>query len=205
MKLYWSSRSPYVRKVMVVAHEGGLAERIELERVVVSAYLPNTELLASNPLGRIPTLILDDGSALYDSRVICEYLDGLHDGPRLFPQDVAGRLRALRWLALGEGLVDTLILRLYETRVREEAQRSEKLLTASAGKVAAALDAMNAMAGELAAAPFGIGQIAVGAALSYADFRFADETWRDGRAALADWYSTFERRPSVSATAHVDA
>ena len=96
MKLYWSSRSPYVRKVMVVAHEAGLAEQIELERVVVSAYLPNTELLTTNPLGKIPTLVLDDGTAVYDSRVICEYLDGLHQGPRLFPQAGPERLQALR-------------------------------------------------------------------------------------------------------------
>lgn len=204
MKLYWSSRSPYVRKVMVVAHEAGLAEQIELERVVVSAYLPNTELLTTNPLGKIPTLVLDDGTAVYDSRVICEYLDGLHQGPRLFPQAGPERLQALRWLALGEGVVDMLIQRLYETRVREDGQRSDKLLTSLAGKLTASLDVMEGLASKLADVPFGIGQIAIGSALSYWDFRF-DDDWRQDRKALGRWHEAFSARPSVVETAHVDA
>ncbi len=85
MKLYWSSRSPFVRKVMVAAHEVGVAGRIATERVVVSAAAPNAAVMAVNPLNKIPTLVLEDGTALFDSRVICEYLDTLHDGPRLFP------------------------------------------------------------------------------------------------------------------------
>tara|TARA_R110002167_G_scaffold266634_3_gene473352 strand:+ start:365 stop:982 length:618 start_codon:yes stop_codon:yes gene_type:complete len=205
MKLYWSSRSPYVRKVMVVAHEVGLAQDIERERVVVSAYLPNTEMLPQNPLGKIPTLLLDDGSAVYDSRVICEYLDSRHDGTPLFPPAGPERLRALTWLALGDGVVDMLIQRLYEERVRDAALRSDKLLTSLMGKLDASLASMNAQAGELAAAPFGIGQIAIGCALSYMDFRFADDGWRDGRAELADWHAEFSLRPSAVATAHVDA
>ena len=85
MKLLWSSRSPFVRKVMVAAHEVGLADRIRTERVVVAANKPNADVMAVNPLNKIPTLVLDDGTVLYDSRVICEYLDTLHDGPKLFP------------------------------------------------------------------------------------------------------------------------
>jgi len=205
MKLYWSSRSPYVRKVMVAAHECGLADRIEREPIVVSAHMPNTEMLPRNPLGKIPTLILDDGSAVYDSRVICEYLDTLHDGQPLFPRGWPERLAALRLQATGDGMLDMLIMRLSETRAREPAQRSEKLLAALKGKLTASLDALNAGAGALHALPFGVGQIAVGSALSYIDFRFADDSWRDNRNALADWHATFRARPSVIATEHIDA
>ena len=89
MKLHWSPRSPYVRKVMVVAHELGLADRLELVRTVVGGTTPHLELMRENPLGKIPTLVLEDGTIIYNSPVICEYLDTLHDGPKLFPH-VAG-------------------------------------------------------------------------------------------------------------------
>ena len=95
MKLYWSSRSPFVRKVMVCAHECGLAARIECVRTLVMMTRPNPDLLPVNPLGKIPTLVLDDGSALYDSTVICEYLDSLHGGSRLFPESGPARWTAM--------------------------------------------------------------------------------------------------------------
>jgi glutathione S-transferase len=85
MKLHWSPRSPYVRKVMIVAHELGLADRLETVRTVVGGTTPHLALMRENPLGKIPTLVLEDGSVLYDSPVICEFLDTLHDGPKLFP------------------------------------------------------------------------------------------------------------------------
>lgn len=205
MKLYWSSRSPYVRKVMVTAHECGLVDQIEREAIVVSAYLPNTEMLPQNPLGKIPTLILDDGNVVYDSRVICEYLDNQHDGSPLFPRTWPERLEALRLQATGDGMLDMLIMRLSEERAREPAQRSDKLLSALLGKLGASLDALNADAATLQAFPFSIGQIAIGSALAYMDFRFADDNWRENRAALADWHATFSARPSVIATEHIDA
>ena len=87
MKLHWSPRSPFVRKVMIAAHETGLVDRLTCVRTVVAMTAPNATLLPDNPLSKIPTLVLDDGSTLYDSGVICEYLDTLHDGPKLFPAD----------------------------------------------------------------------------------------------------------------------
>jgi len=101
MKLHWSPRSPYVRKVMIVAHELGLADRLEIVRTVVGGITPHLELMRENPLGKIPTLVLEDGTILYDSPVICEYLDTLHAGEKLFPA-WPERLTALRRLALGE-------------------------------------------------------------------------------------------------------
>jgi glutathione S-transferase len=198
MKLFWSSRSPFVRKVMVAAHELGLASRIRAERVVVSAAAPNAEVMAVNPLNKIPTLVLDDGSALYDSRVICEYLDTLHDGPKLFPADARARFAALRRQALGDGLMETIVLRLGE-QARPPGSQSEKHLAAYRLKITTALDRLEAEAGELAGAP-AIGHIAIAC-----DFRFAADNWRSGKPKLAQWYDGFASRPSMKATEYVDA
>src|SRR4051794_39941677 len=114
MRLYWSSRSPFVRKVMIVAHEHGLAERIERLPIVVSMMNTGRSLLPTNPLAKIPTLVLEDGGALYDSSVICEYLDSIGSGPQLFPPAGPARFAALRRAALGTGLMDMLVLWLGE-------------------------------------------------------------------------------------------
>src|SRR6476620_321709 len=97
MLLHWSPRSPFVRKVMIAAHELGLADRIETVRTVVAASQPNIELMKQNPQSRLPTLVLADGTVIYDSPVICEYFDSLHNRPKLFPAAIAERLTALRW------------------------------------------------------------------------------------------------------------
>ena len=123
MKLHWSPRSPYVRKVMVVAHELGLADRIETVRTVVGGTTPHRELMRENPLGKIPTLILEDGTIIYDSPVICEYLDTVHGDARLFPA-WPERLVALRRLALGDGMLDIALAWLGE-RFRPPERQSE--------------------------------------------------------------------------------
>jgi len=202
MKLLWSSRSPFVRKVMVAAHEVGVADRIATKRVVVSANKPNPDVMALNPLNKIPTLVLDDGSTLYDSRVICEYLDTLHDGPRLFPSDEAMRWPALRRQALGDGLMEVIVLRLGEQDRAKETQ-SESHLASYRLKIAAALDRIEAE-GPGPPGPPDIGQIAIACALGHLDFRFAGDEWRAGRPRLEAWYGEFARRPSMQATAYVD-
>jgi glutathione S-transferase len=203
MKLLWSSRSPFVRKVMVAAHEVGIAGRIRTERVVVAANNPNPDVMAVNPLSKIPTLVLDDGTALYDSRVICEYFDSLHTGPKLFPAEPAARWTALRRQALGDGLMEALVLRLGEQSRSPEA-RSEKHLAAYRLKIATTLDRLESEVERLAEPP-GIGHIAIGCALAHLDFRFAADNWRAGRAGLARWHAGFARRPSMQATEFVDA
>lgn len=203
MKLHWSPRSPFVRKVMVAAHELGLADRIQTVRTVVAMTQPNLGLLPDNPLGKIPTLVLDDGSAIYDSLTICEYLDSL-DGPRLFPNAGPARWTALTWHALANGLLDMLILWRNE-RDKPVAQQTPEWLAAFAVKTAASLDRLQGMTPALDAALLGIGHIAIGCALSYLDFRFPDLAWRNDRAALAAWHKAFEARPSMQATQAADA
>jgi glutathione S-transferase len=204
MTLHWSPRSPYVRKVMVAAHELGLADRIDCRRTVVRMTQPNTELLADNPLSKIPTLLLADGSVLTDSAVICEYLDALAGGGILFPPAGAPRWRALARHALGNGLLDILILWRNE-RDKPEAARLPALLDSFAVRTRATLDRLDADAADLAATGFGIGHVAIGCALSYLDFRFPDLAWREGRAPLAAWHESFRARPSAQATEAVDA
>lgn len=203
MKLHWSPRSPYVRKVMILAHETGLAPRLSLVRTVVSSTEPHRELLLDNPLCKIPTLVLEDGLALFDSRVICEYLDGLHPGAKLFPAEGRARMAALRWQAMGDGMLDTL-LPLRNERMKEAPMQNPAILAALETKVRATLDAMDKEAAQLAAAPYSIGQIAVGGALCYVDFRFVDMAWRATRPSLAAWHATFCERPAVSGTHYVE-
>jgi glutathione S-transferase len=197
MKLLYAPASPYARKVLVLAHETGLIDRIAVAVAGASPTGPAPEVAAHNPLGKIPALILDDGTALYDSRVICEYLDTLSTGPRLFPEGAA-RWDALTRQALADGLLDAALLTRYERVLRPEAQRWDAWETGQVGKIQSALDRFET----LVAAPsaLDIGTVATGCALGYLDLRFPDLAWREGRPALAAWFSDFARRPSMAAT-----
>lgn len=199
MKLHWSPRSPYVRKVMLTAHELGLADRIEKVRTPVAMSSVNMDLRADNPLNKIPTLVLDDGTAIFDSLVICEYLDELAGGGSIIPPSGRARLEAMRMHALGSGLLDILILSRNE-RDRPDNQRSQAHMDAFLDKRLATLAQLEREAGWLAGKAFGLGHVAAGCALSYADFRFAAEPWRELTPKLAAWHRTFEARPSAQAT-----
>jgi glutathione S-transferase len=201
MKLHWSPRSPFVRKVMIVAHEAGLADRLTLVRTVAATTKPHPELMRDNPLSKIPTLVLDDGTVLYDSPVICEYLDRMHAGPKLLPPDGAARMTALRRQALGDGFLDFLLLWRDE---RARAQPSDVHLASYAAKRKSTLAAIDCEVDNLAALAFSIGHIALGCALGYLDFRFAAEDWRGDHPRLARWHADFGARPSVQATEPVD-
>jgi glutathione S-transferase len=202
MKLHWSPRSPYVRKVMIVAHELGLADRLETVRTVVGGTKPHVELMRENPLGKIPTLVLQDSTILYDSPVICEYLDTLHQGPKLSPA-WPERLTALRRLALGDGMLDIALAWLGE-RFRPPEKQSAPHMALWEAKIRACVDALETEADGLATGHFTIGHIAIGVALAYLDFRFGDLHWRDGHLQLAAWHATFDARPSVLANPPVD-
>src|SRR5215475_10568986 len=201
MKLHWSPRSPFVRKVMITARELGLVDRLTCVRTVAATTRPHTELMEGNPLSKIPTLVLDDGTVLYDSPVICEYLDSLHAGRKLIPADGKERMIALRRQALGDGFLDFLLLMRNE---RERAHPSDVHLAAFTTKRKAVLAALEREARALAASPFTIGHIAIGCALSYLDFRFGHEDWRADHPDIAGWHRDFAARPSVRATEPID-
>ena len=204
MKLLWSSRSPFVRKVMIFAHETGLGGRITLERTVVAPTKPNPDVMRINPLNKLPTLLLEDGGALYDSRVIIEHLDTLHDGPPVVPLSGRPRMEALRMQALCDGILDFLLLGLSE-RARPEAQQSPELKAALALKLKAGLDRLEVEAEQLTAGSrLGLPEIATAAVLGYVDFRYASEVWREGRPRLAKFAAAVAERPSIKGTAHAD-
>lgn len=196
MKLHWSPRSPYVRKVMICAHELELVPRLELIRSVAAMLKPNKVLMRDNPLSKIPTLILPDGTALFDSVVICEYLNDVAQG-NLFPSAGEQKWQALRWHAFGDGLLDALILWRNE---RERQAPLTVLLEAFQLKTQASLTQLNEDADALIRSHFTIGHVALGCALGYLDFRFDDFDWRSQVPRLAGWYSELETRPSFLST-----
>jgi len=168
MKLHWSPRSPFVRKVMIVLYEAGIADRVTLVRTPVAMDKPNLDLVADNPLIKLPTLVLEDGTPVYDSRVICAYLDGL-TGAGLLPAEPAARLLAERRQALGDGFLDVLLLYRQE-RNKPVDRQTPAWLDAFALKVAAVLATLEADAPRLQASRFDLGLIAIGAVVSGLSF-----------------------------------
>ena len=205
MKLLFSLASPFVRKVRVVALEAGytIGERGDLvpEPTKVHPVERNESIRDSNPLAQVPTLILDDGTALHDSRVIVEYLDA-EKGAELFPAPGPARWRALVDQSLADGVLDAGLLARYEDGVRPEAQRHEGWKAGQMAKIRDGLDAM-----ERRAADYGdrvdIGTIATGCTLGWLDFRFGTMNWREGRPALAAWFDRISERPSFRDTVPV--
>lgn len=200
--LRYSRSSPYARKVRVVAHERGLAHR--LEEIPSNPWAAPEDIKALNPLGKIPTLVTEDGFALFDSAVICEYLDTLHDGPRLFPGEGHARWLALRTQALGDGVMDAAILWRVEITQRKEQGPTPGWVERQKGAILRSLDMLERDETALAG-PLTIGPIAIACALGYLDFRFGFLDWRDGRPRLAAWSAAFAERPAMIATAPKDS
>jgi glutathione S-transferase len=198
MRLYHSPTSPFVRKVVVTLHEVGLVDRVELVPASGTALDPGSIPLALNPLGKIPCLERLDGPTLHDSRVICRYLDDLAGG-RLYP----GKPRLWETLTLeatADGITEAMLAIVYEARLRPEEHRREEIVEAQWAKVARALDAIEARWMAYLAGPFDMGQVALGCALGYLDFRGGDRNWRAGRPGLAAWAARVAERPSLKAT-----
>jgi glutathione S-transferase len=203
MRLHWSPRSPFVRKVLVAAHEAGLGDRIELLRTVVASTAPHPGLLRDNPLGKLPTLVLPDGFAVFDSTVIVEYFAMLAPKSGLLPAEPAERLAALRHESLGDGLLDLMLLWREEQR-RSAAMQSQALLAACALKFQHVINFLEAGVGDLETRPFDIGHITIGCALSYVGFRFPELEWKAQHPRLARWLDDFSQRPAVLAVPVVD-
>ena len=199
MKLWLNPASPFARKVRIVARETGLDGRIEEISIAVSPVKPHPELARANPLVKIPALSTEEGT-LYDSAVICEYLDSLHGKAPLFPRAGAERWRALRLQALADGILEAAVLLRYESAVRPEALQWSDWKSGQFGKVRGGLDALEQESGGWGNR-FGIGELTAACVLGYLDFRFPDEGWRKTRPALEKWYAGVSERPSMKATA----
>ncbi|PZQ80546.1 MAG: glutathione S-transferase [Ancylobacter novellus] len=199
MKLIHAPTSPFVRKVMAVVLELGLADKVAIEFNPASPLQRDPALVDHNPLGKIPALILDDGTTLFDSPVICEYLAASAGDTVLFPPAGPARWAALTQQALGDGLLDAAIANRYETVMRPADLRWPGWTEAQLAKVRGALDRIEALAPTLPATPT-IGTITLGCALGYLDFRYADLNWREGRPAAAAWFAAFDARPSMAET-----
>ena len=197
MILRSSPASPFGRKVKIAAHVLGLMDRIEV--IVADTLNPEDTLRTRNPLGKIPALTLDDGTTLYDSRVIVEYLDHLAGGGKIIPATGKERFEVLTLQALADGVMDAALLQVYETRFRDEDQRSSKWVEHQSGKVTRGLDALETHLPHLSPVPT-IGAITVACALGYLDLRFG-EGWRTGRPRLTAWLEDFAARiPAYAAT-----
>jgi len=203
MKLLHSATSPFVRKCLVVAHELGLTERLELIPGAPNPVKPDANIVTHNPLGQVPTLVTDEGMSLYDSPVICEYLAAMGgDAPGrvgVLPRGGNERWRILTEQSLADGMAAAAVLARYETALRPENLRWQDWTAGQIGKVRAGLAEI-----ELAAPGFAarvdLGTIAVACALGYLDYRYAALGWRDGCPRAAAWFETFEARPSMRAT-----
>ncbi|WP_369796750.1 glutathione S-transferase family protein [Belnapia sp. F-4-1] len=194
MKLAYSPASPYVRKVVACAIARGLDSSIERWKV------PTTDpaLWPANPLSKVPALVTGEGMALYDSPVICEYLDSIGDAPKLFPEAGPARWVALRQQALGDGIMDASQPRRREIALPQDQGRQE-YIALQQGKVARALDVLEAEADSLGQLTT-IGEITIGCALGYLDFRFPHEPWRPGHPKLEAWYAKAVALPPLAQT-----
>jgi len=195
MKLYITTPSPFARKCRIVAREKGLIGRIE--EIVVDPYANAPELLATNPIVQVPTLIADDGRPLTDSPVICEYLDALGAGPRLLPADGPDRLRVRRLETLGNAALEMGVKLVLEKR-RPEAERSPSWTARWTENMGRALDALEAARPDADALDMGV--ITAGVAVTWIGFRHPDYDWASGRPGLVALQAALEARPSFSPT-----
>jgi glutathione S-transferase len=195
MKLYYSATSPFVRKVMICAITRGLDTQIT--RVSSNPHVSPPDLLAANPLSKVPCLVTDDGLALFDSPVICEYLDSVGDEPALFPHTHHGeRLMALKLQALGDGMMDAAVLRRGEMARPEESARSGVM----ARQKQAVDHSLALLEQDVPHATLDIGTITIVCALGYLDFRYEHEAWREKCPKLAAWFAQMSEIPAVMQT-----
>lgn len=198
MKLFYSATSPYVRKCLVAAHELGLRERIEFLPANANPINRDRTIVAHNPLGKVPTLIRDDGTVLYDSRVIVEYLNTLGNG-KLIPPEGAARWSVLVEQSLADGMLDAALLARYETAVRPENLRWSDWTAGQLEKVTSGLVELEKRAAKFDSR-VDLGTIAFGCALGYLDFRFQSIGWRNGRPNATAWFEQFGARKSMAET-----
>ncbi len=198
MKLYHSTTSPYVRKVMVLLHETGQLNDVELETVAGTPIAPADQMLGKTPLTKVPALERPDGPTLFDSRVICSFLDDRAQSG--FYSSGAGRWDILTLEALADGILDAALLMTYEARLRPEGKQWADWVDSQWVKIDRACSVLDQRWMANLSGPLDMGQVAVGCALGYLDLRHDARGWRRGNDALAAWYAEFSARPSMIAT-----
>ncbi|MGI9350065.1 MAG: glutathione S-transferase N-terminal domain-containing protein [Rhizobiaceae bacterium] len=199
MKLWYAAASPFVRKVLILAHETGIIGQLEIVDAATTPLNPHKQLQQDNPLGKIPTLVLDDGQSIFDSRVICEYLDGLHDGEKMIPEEGMERINALVAQSIGDGLMDAAVGIRYEQFLRPEEKQWDEWIDGQFRKISQSLDVLESWRGGRMQ-DIHIGSIAVASALSYMDFRHGQFDWRESRPVLTQMLATFSQRASMQET-----
>jgi glutathione S-transferase len=194
-KLFFAAPSPYARKIRIIIAEKGL--EAEIEMVARAPFEKPADLVALNPLSKIPTLVAEDGLVLFDSPVIAEYLDGI-SSPRLIPAEGRARWDSLRRQALADGMLDAGVSVLLEGR-RPEGERSPGWVQRQTDAITRSLDAFEVEIGAFGEA-LTIGHVALGCALGWLDFRLPQYDWPNSHPRLAGWYSRFSQRPSMLST-----
>ena len=197
MKLIYSGLSPFARKVSVVLRETGLIDDTTLVEVSTTPVNSADEAVAANPSGKIPSLVLEDGSSVYDSRIICRYLND-RAGTDLYPNVEIWKILTLE--ATADAIMDAAVLMTYERRIRPEDMVYEPWVEAQWAKAERSINAVAADWGDFLEGPLNIGQIGIACALGYVDFRHADRDWRSANPALAEWFAAFSTRPAMEAT-----
>ncbi|MDN7143307.1 glutathione S-transferase [Pseudomonas sp. JQ170] len=200
MTLFHSPASPFVRKVMVVLHETGQTNRVAVQSINLSPVAPDADLNQTNPAGKIPALRLDDGNVLFDSRVICEYLDLQHVGNPLIPKEGTARWNRLTLAALADAIMDAAVLTRYETFLRPQEKRWDSWVDAQQDKIRRGLANLEQEHIAELASVFDIAAIGVACALGYLDLRMPDFGWRERQPKLAAWYAEVSQRESMRAT-----
>ncbi len=201
MKLYYSPASPFVRKVMVCAALRGLNKKIEHLPSAAGPVKRDRTIVARNPSGKVPTMLLDDGTPIYDSRVICEFLDSIGRAPKLFPAKGAARWSALTLASLADEALDAAILCRYEAVVRPKSKQWPDWAKGQMEKITGTVDELEKTWLKHLRGSLDIGTITAGCLLGYLDFRFGDYDWRKTHPKLAAWYKKFAKTPAMAATA----
>ncbi len=200
MELWYSPASPFVRKVVVTCHESGLTDRMKIHEVNTNVIDSDAELRARNPLGKIPALTLENGETLFDSRVICAYLDDLNAGPKLTPSETEARFRAMTLEALSDGVMDAAVNTRYEMALRPEEFRWQEWMAGQFQKINTGLDSLEEKYIDDLNGDVSIGVISAGCALGYLEFRFPENDWKEKRPRLSAWFKEFSKRPSMAKT-----
>jgi len=201
MKLITAPASPFSRKVKALLYETGQIDEVDMVPVKTSPVAVDPAVQAANPLGKIPCLIRDSGPAIYDSRVICRFLDA-RAGGGFYPDRMIWDVLTIE--ATADGILDSAVSMVYEARFRDQAIQHAPWIEGQWAKIEHALAALNEMWISHLNGPMHIGHIAVGCALGYLDFRLSDRDWRRANAALAAWYETFHQRESMQQTEPYD-